>query len=190
MENAPPEPPPGGLIIKTYGRVLTRDAQDKLRHASKEDFLSRLDGWRDHLLEAAPDHLWLTEAEWKSLVPANPKEGQKLPVPSAITQRILSYQLVPERIGGEMSRGLARQGYSRRRADVDRRRGDRRRPPLAAGGIRSPGKALRLQRRGEAATSLDSSVSLTYDTKNKVLTRFDVVALGDVYGGGFGETVS
>src|SRR5712691_10255214 len=24
-ENAPPEPPPGGLIIKTYGRVLTRD---------------------------------------------------------------------------------------------------------------------------------------------------------------------
>ena len=31
--------------------------------------------------QAKPDHMWLTEAEWKSLIPAAPRQGDKFPVP-------------------------------------------------------------------------------------------------------------
>ena len=37
--------------------------------------------------QAQPDHMWLTEAEWKSLLPADPKKGDKAVVPAGITDR-------------------------------------------------------------------------------------------------------
>ena len=39
------------------------------------------------------DHLWLTEAEWKSLVPGHPNRGDCFPLPATITERILRFHL-------------------------------------------------------------------------------------------------
>src|SRR3989442_8690492 len=55
-------PPPGGLIVNVFTRILDRGR----------------DGWcrgtcpTEGGTAAARDHLWLTEGEWKALVPADP----------------------------------------------------------------------------------------------------------------------
>jgi hypothetical protein len=56
-----PEPPAGGVILNVFARALTRDADGRLRPYQAEVARSR---------EPGRDHLWLTEAEWRALVPA------------------------------------------------------------------------------------------------------------------------
>jgi len=53
------EPPAGGLILKQYLRLLNRDEQGQLRGQGP----------------ISHDFLWMTEAEWKSLVPTEPSRG-------------------------------------------------------------------------------------------------------------------
>src|SRR5437588_73498 len=43
---------------------------------------------------AARDHLWLTEEEWKALVPEKPRKGDKVPLPPAVAERVLRFHLV------------------------------------------------------------------------------------------------
>jgi hypothetical protein len=43
---------------------------------------------------AATDHLWITEPEWRAMIPADARLGQSQPVPAAITERILRFHLV------------------------------------------------------------------------------------------------
>jgi hypothetical protein len=101
-------PPLNGLILKVSIRYLARANDGKLRHANRQDFASRdqLVRWfkiqradvinyldravlgAGYLFEANPDFLWLAEAEWKSLLPTDPKVGAKFPVADAITKRI------------------------------------------------------------------------------------------------------
>ncbi len=107
-----PSPPPGGLILKLYYRTLTSVDGKQLRHAEKKDFVHNY--WRagdvrdPHVIAyvdlgianpasyvAQPDFLWLTEAEWKSLLPDHPTKGASFPVSAAITERICRYHLVP-----------------------------------------------------------------------------------------------
>ena len=76
-------PPPGGLIVTVYTRILERDQG----------------AWRKGTCptrggdQAARDHLWLTEAEWKALVPADPHPGDRSPLPAPVAERILRFHL-------------------------------------------------------------------------------------------------
>src|SRR5262249_12427644 len=81
----PRPPPPGGLLAPAHTRALERGPA----------------GWRAADLElcgarpeAQRDHLWLTEAEWRGLVPADPKPGDRAPVPAAVAHRIFRFHLV------------------------------------------------------------------------------------------------
>src|SRR5262249_1674546 len=96
----PPQPPPGGLILKIYARPLARDGDGEISLARPTDFLTPDPQSPDFqtVLKASPDHMWLMRDEWQALVPANPHQNQRLPVPSAITQRLICYHLVPTRI--------------------------------------------------------------------------------------------
>src|SRR5262245_44935255 len=76
-------PPPGGLVVKVYTRILDRDQGGLCRGTCKT-----LGGDK-----AARDHLWLTEAEGKSLVPADPAAGDRFPLPPAVAERILRFHL-------------------------------------------------------------------------------------------------
>jgi hypothetical protein len=78
-------PPPGALIANVYTRLLDRDANGELCDADCK-------GKRGD--EAARDHLWLTEPEWRSLVPAGVKPGDQFPLPDAIADRICRFHLV------------------------------------------------------------------------------------------------
>jgi hypothetical protein len=127
--------------------------------------------------------MWLTEAEWKSLVPANPKKGDKSSLPAFFTQRMCRIHMTPNNL------------YSRW--------GD---TWPYKGGIRNAEAALTVEEVSPAGIrmSLDGLVQLgkvyqpgekdclgyearlrgfvDYDADKQAFTRFDIVALGDMYG--------
>ena len=182
----PPAPPVGGLIIKIYARPLVRDVRGELRHAVVADFPMDEAQWfeRRTVIEASPDHMWLTAAEWRSLLPGQHQPGQQYAIPPAITQRLVRFHLVPGRIctsGAPWSAKAIRAAeLSLTVIDVHP---DRLRLRLDGyahlGAVHDPVLPLDQQELGYE-TQLQGF--LTYDRVQEVFTRFDGTALGEVYG--------
>jgi len=188
-----PAPPPGGLVLKVHGRFLARDGDGTMRHVKGEDFpqLQGKDGtfrYLGFLFEPNTEYMWLTEAEWKSLVPANPAKSDKLAVAPAIGERMARFHLTPRRaltsedgilskkdvksasltliiedISAERLR-LRLVGFVHTGSDFDAARATTPNGPLGFG----------------YATPLHGI--LEYDRTKQVFSRFDIVAPGDVWG--------
>jgi hypothetical protein len=107
-----PSPPAGSLILKLYYRAFMRQ-DGQLRYVTGKDLCHDENGntteeaW-DVMYpgslstpQAQPDHLWLTQAEWKSLIPAEPQKGARFPMPKAITERLCRWHLNPLLVYGE-----------------------------------------------------------------------------------------
>src|SRR5262245_22090300 len=77
-----PVPSPGGLVVRVYQTRLERDADSNLRQPAK----FRSFGWGCY--EPGRDTVWLTEAECKSLIPADPRKGEEIRFPRALGERI------------------------------------------------------------------------------------------------------
>jgi hypothetical protein len=167
-----PAPPAGGLILKVYERGLVHGPDGRLVvYRNPRAHLSR---------EAGRDHLWLTEAEWRSLIPATGKQGDRVNVPGPIVDRFCRRYLIDlVRIGGE--------GGPRRPEDVLSQE-------LALTVEEATPTGLRLRLNGSArfrtrgpehgAPGKDGRVDefrllgfLQYDAAKRAFTRFDVVAL-------------
>jgi hypothetical protein len=161
-------PPPGALVVV----VSTR----QLDHADGE--LCPCTGKPGVGAEAARDHLWITEAEWKAFAPPGAKTGDRFPLPVTLTERLLRFHLVDNTRGEPLFW---------RREDV---RGTLTLTVEAATDteirLRLEGTAL-LQAPPRALTKergYDVSL-LGHITVNRVkpsVERFDVVALGDEWG--------
>src|SRR5262249_29763496 len=116
-----PTPPPGALIVKLYYRALMRDAGGKLRYVRGKDLWHDEKGARtEERLEATyPGSLttpraqrvplWLTEAEWRALLPASPRQGQRFAAPQAVTDRLCRWHLNPLFVYGEANPLLKKQ---------------------------------------------------------------------------------
>src|SRR5262245_22499002 len=87
-----PVPPPGGLVLTIYDRPLGRDAKHQYRLPDGED----MGGLRTHAPHGQRSSLWLKEEEWRSLIPAGPRQGQTQPVPTKLAKRLWLYGLVPQ----------------------------------------------------------------------------------------------
>ncbi len=105
----PPEaarcaPPPCGLVLRVYVRNLKQNRPNDLARITAEDLKdrSKFPDWNPIYIEPAHYHLWLTEAEWKSLLPARLREGDSLSVPSGIEKRIFRYHLLMARSGSPL----------------------------------------------------------------------------------------
>lgn len=90
-----PAPPEGGIILKMYRRTLARDKQGRL-YTPKT--LIHYEAGAESLVplgaEAQRDYLWLTQTEWRSLMPADAKVGASFAVAPAIVDRIGRYYLI------------------------------------------------------------------------------------------------
>jgi hypothetical protein len=164
-------PPPGTLILNAYTRALSRAGRSPYRRAeSKTEGVPR---------GTQRDHLWLTEAEWKALLPANPKEGDTARVPDAVARRIFRFHLVDSTLGEPVpwERDEVRSGTLTVTVEE-----------VGAAGVR-----LRLDGAALMATSADAARAargydvrllgyLNYNARQKAIDRFDVVALGDCWG--------
>ena len=147
--------------------------------------------------EANPDFMWLTEAEWKALIPTDKKKGDKFALPDALIDRMCWYHLLPNAMASRIGDTWGAVGPSKKR------------------GIRAREAALTVESVSPASIrlTLDGFVHLgnvhdpkaaplkdpkdcvlfvgyearlrghlTYDKSKGAFTRFDVIALGDIYG--------
>lgn len=158
----PPAPPPNGLILKTYSRALLRDEKGKLSRPAKQTIGDGGYGWN---AEPQTDFVWLSEAEWKSLVPPEVAKGKSHPVPAEIVQKIGTFHLLDKSLGtpdfywdkvkGELTLTVEEATTAGHRSALE-------------GEIRLGDKEYPVRFRGK----------LTYDAKKQAFTKVDVVALG------------
>jgi hypothetical protein len=194
-----PAPPTGGLILKVYYRAFMRDGS-KLRYVTARDLWHDEKGAKSEAIfdtaypglittpQAQLDHMWLTEAEWKSLLPASPRKGDRFPAPAGITDRILRWHLNPLTVYGETNALGPREVRAgeltltveaveptgvRLRLDGSAKLGHE--APAAVAG----GKLACIDQWGYEPRVLGY---LEYDPEKKVVTRFDIVAVGDQFG--------
>jgi hypothetical protein len=163
-------PPAGTLIVNVYTRILDKGADGEFSVGS-----SKFTGGN----RAARDHLWLTEAEWQGLIPASPRKGQAVSVPSAIAYRIARFHLC------DNTRG---EPPAWRREEIRSLK-----LGLTVEEVSDSVVTLRLDGSALLATDADLEKAgrgfdarllgwVRYDRKKGVIDRFDVVAVGEHWG--------
>jgi hypothetical protein len=164
-------PPPGGLIVTIYTRILEHAGGTWSRGACKTPGGD----------QAARDHLWLTEAEWRSLVPARPRVGDHFPLPAQVGERILRFHLIDNTRGEPpMWRRdeIRTQDLTLTVEEVT----------AAAVKMRLEGSALLASHAdvARAGRGFDARLlgSLHYDRARKVIDRLEIVAVGEHWGEG------
>lgn len=198
-ERALPMPPAGGLIIKIYHRAFMREG-DKLRYVVGKDLWHDAAGLKTEEAfdlqypgtlttpQAQPDHMWLTEEEWKSLLPAEPRQGDTFAVPPGITDRFVRWHLNPLSVYGEttalrpkevraseltLTVDAVSESSVRLRVSGFASLGSEPPPEVAQG------KCACVTEWGYEPRVLGA---IQYDPARKRITRFDAVALGDQFG--------
>jgi hypothetical protein len=208
--NAAKGPPAGTLIVRVYNRQLERTPRGDYRQTVPEDYIPALrdpkvvgtDQATTLWTQPANDYMWITQAEAQAMMPANPKPEQQIEVPTSLCERLFKFHLDP-------SRGLSE---NHNFAHVTAAAGQLH---LTVETVSDAELRLRLDGvvhlhnpRTELKTYLSPGVKehsqnpripldydprllgyLSYHPAKKVLTRLDIVALGDVRGRPNGENI-
>lgn len=187
-----PAPPLGGMVLRVHARYLTRE-QDELRYARVEDFPLMGDTpderrtWR-LFLEPNTEYLWMTAAEWKSLIPADAAQGDKRDIEPWLAERLARFHLTPRR-------AMTSEGGILRKEDIQAAR-------LSAVVEEVTPRRIRLRLAGfiHTGTTFDEAKATTpngplefgfqtplhglieYDRERQTITRFDLIAPGEVWG--------
>ena len=183
-----PSPPAGGLVLRVHARFLGRDAQGDLRHAKTEDFPLMQKGNWNLFLQPNTEYMWLTEGEWKSLVPADPVQGGKLDVAPVIAQRMARFHVNPRRAMTSEDGILRKEAIRAARMTlvVDQVSAERIR--LVLEGVIHTGTEFDAAQATTPNGPLGFGFAtplhgiLEYDRTKKAFTRFDVAAPGEVWG--------
>lgn len=188
-----PSPPEGGLVLQVHARFLAAGDDGKLRPAEVADFPLLRDRpdvaetWR-LFLEPNTEYMWLTEREWRSLVPTDAKKGQRLEVDPAIAERMARFHLTPQRATTSEGGIVGRKSVKSARLEliVDDATAERIEMTLAGhvhwGSDYDAAKAT--SPNGPLAQGFETALDgrLVYDRAKQRFSRFDVVAPGEVWG--------
>ena len=192
-EHLIPAPPDGGLVLRVHARFLARGGDGSLRPAETRDFpLMRADpkvglNWQ-LFLQPNTEYLWLTREEAQSLLPKDPQEGQRQVIDAAIPMRMARFHLNPKRATTSEGGIVPRKSVKTARLELVVEEVTRDKIKARLGGkvhwgseydavqATSPNGPLAL---GYAAPLVGR---LEFDRGAKQLTRFDLVAAGDVWG--------
>lgn len=175
--NSLPELPKNGLILRGHCTYLKESRKGQIQRANLYYYEENPDRWP---AETQSDTLWMKEHEWKSLIPSQPKEGDKLQVPQGLQNRFFGT------LGIEYMEGSVRSMLptnSRMTLTV----------------VAETPKFVKFRLEGEATMgkryvpqSRDKPDSrgcrvrilgfVKYDNLNNKITRFDVVGLGKAWG--------
>jgi hypothetical protein len=83
-------PPPNGLVLRVYTRGLEK---------SEDRGLRRIEQYSKTYRGPQRDFLWLTEQEWRSLVPQTTAPGERVSVPGPVATRLFCHHLVNNTVG-------------------------------------------------------------------------------------------
>jgi hypothetical protein len=164
------KPPPGGLIVNVYTRILDRKPGGDFCVGACKSAGGDL---------SARDHLWLTEAEWKALIPATPHKGDTVAVPANVVARIARFHLC-DNTRGEPPAWQHKEVRAAKLTLTVERVSD------SAVTLRLAGAFLLASDAdpGRAQRGFDVSLlgRLRYDVKKQRVDAFDAVALGEHWG--------
>jgi hypothetical protein len=128
---------------------------------------------------AARDHVWLTKEEWRSLVPAAPRKGQVVPMPAALTRRLVRFHLL-DNTRGEPAYWRADEVRKASLTWVVTAVTDAEvTMELTGAALLSTDEAPEKAKRGYDVALRGH---LRYDRASKAITRLDLLALGDHWG--------
>lgn len=184
LENPDPRldafrPPPGVLIVRVANRRLGRDSRGSPRYLREDDLEPAQLRHFDRVREPSNDFMWIPEDEWRAMIPPDPRVGDAVAVPDSFVLRLLNHHMNPHL--GLMGGGA----FGRHSLDAAR---------LKLTVEESSSKTVRLKLEGDLAleqnhrdgTTLTYRPAvlgyITYDVPNEVVTRFDMLALGEERG--------
>jgi hypothetical protein len=180
-----PAPPSGGLVLTIFDRPVGKDKRGRYRLPEADD----LGGLRTEAPHGQRSSLWLTEAEWKSLIPDNPAKGQTRSVDAKLAKRIWLYGLVPQSlwvVEENWKPDSVKQGELKvtvedvsDQAVTLRLHGD---VLLSGPGVLHAWPERKFIKNVENRYDARLEGRIRYDRAKKVITRFDAVALGDYSG--------
>lgn len=172
-----PTPPANGLILRGYCTYLSQTPEGTVMRRPQFYYKRNPDAWA---AETQNDTLWMTESEWKALVPKNPKVGQKIEVPTALQRRFYSTIGIDYMEGSVNALPTQKSSMTLQVTQLDE------------GTIQ-----LTLTGNGQMGVSFDGhdksgarsrgchlqlSGRLSIDRKRNAFTRFDLVGLGRAWG--------
>jgi len=166
------QPPPEGLILNVYTRILDRDARGELCNA----ICKTVGGDR-----TARDHMWWTKRDWQSLIPADLRKDTIFALPEPISDRLIRFHLVDNTRGEPPSWRLE---------DIRSRK-----LTLIVEEVTDKEVCLRLEGTVHLATDANESRadrgfevrllgSLRYDRQRETFDRVDLLAIGEHWGEG------
>jgi hypothetical protein len=162
--------PDGCLVSRVYMRAFGRD---------REGFLTKLPEAVRDFSGPQRDFLWLTETEWKSLVPKDPKVGQRISGPEPIADRIARFYL-NDRTRGIMGDFWSPEDLREHWVDLIVDAVNENSIELRLDGVvrlSDNADAAKAERRADYG--LDGR--LTYSRRTETFDRFDILAIGEYY---------
>jgi hypothetical protein len=172
-----PQPPPGGLIVRGYCTFLRRDGKGTSDRSREYYYKENPDRWA---AETQSDLLWLTEPEWKSLIPTSPEVGDRSDVERAIQKRFFS-TIAIDYMDGSVNSLPARDATM----TLTVQHADDKTILLRLDGYARLGKELDDDLRSQP-NSRGSEIRVLgyvgYDRSKQAITRFDVVGVGHAWG--------
>ena len=187
-----PAPPKNGLVLKVHTRSMSRHEKGAYRKVALEDFPlwqggAKTFAERNHLFGPNTDYLWITEAEWQGLIPANPVKGERREVDKAVTERLARFHLMPRRLTSEGA-GWSRNQLRTAKLALIVEEVNEERIRFRAEGFAHLGSIYEADKatspNGPLAFGYEAPLHgiVEYDRKRKVISRCDLIALGDVWG--------
>ncbi|MBI3854609.1 MAG: hypothetical protein HY293_02835 [Planctomycetes bacterium] len=172
-----PQPPADGLILKGHCTYMKADDKGRIDRSKEWYYRDNPDRWP---AETQSDMLWLTEAEWKSLVPADPKKGDRADVALPIQKRFFC-TIGIDYMEGSVNALLALE--TRLTLTVEDVTAES--ISMRLNGAAKLGKELvdaSKQEKNTRGSELRVLGYVAIDRARKAITRFDVVGLGLAWG--------
>jgi len=174
---AVPQPPKNGLILRGYCTYMGVDEDQNYVRDPQYYYKENPDAWA---AETQSDMLWLTESEWRSLIPDPQTPGTRLEVPHEIQRRFYTT------IGIDYMEGSVNALPLRSSSMfllIQHIKGDL--IQLTLNGTASLGQARHHETRTEARTrgsDLTIEGHLSYNRKTQRFSRFDIAGIGQAWG--------
>jgi hypothetical protein len=187
-----PEPPKNGLVLKVHTRSMSRDEKGAYRKVALEDFPLWQGGVKtfaevNHLFGPNTDYMWITQAEWQDLIPANPVKGERHEVGKAVSERLAIFHLMPRRLTSEGAGWSKNQLRTAKLALIVEEVSEKR-IRFRAEGFAHLGSVYEAEKattpNGPLAFGYEAPLHgiVEYDRKRNIISRCDLIALGDVWG--------
>jgi hypothetical protein len=172
-----PTPPENGLIVRGYCTYMRPNKDGRLARSREFYYKENPDRWA---AETQSDLLWLTEAEWKSLIPADPQPGSKVEASAAIQKRFYGTLGIDYLEGSVNSLPVRNSTLT-----LTVEKTDDVRLLLRVNGRAELGKPLDDQSKDQPETrgcEIQLLGEISYDRKQQKLERFDLAGVGRAWG--------